>query len=491
MMYDYATTCKALRENLAGIGINFDDVVFALNGQQAISYSKDNIGVTRNTAFRDRGAWNTSTQNTQPLGIDEITFAGVDDFIVFVDFLIFPGRNTTLNAFMGRNDDDNYFGLCGNNLRVQLNSSTNYEKNYTFADNVRSSVVWKQYGSDHSTLPNDFEYFVNGESTGVVGGIDTNTTRFKIDSIGNGYSGNTYRHNGLIYQVLIVKGDIGADQIKILSNIDIWRPKSITPFIDFQPTLSTINCNDTCTVSESISIHVGAAVADIGAGVDVFGGMGADIPVIDSGSGADDVSPVVSISVFDTASAIDVVSQVINSLSIPDAGSALDSVSQIIAALVVADASSASDGIGVSVLGEIVKVVSDTGLGSDAIQAPVVSISLSDSALGADLVAAISAALSIQDYVSAADIVNVIKTKLIQVSDVGSGVDSVSMSVSLTVPDVSTAVDVVGQVLASFSVSDVGNGADTAIATNFDMLPSGKVTVTFSIKIPSAEFIIN
>ena len=127
----------------------------------------------------------------------------------------------------------------------------------------------------------------------------------------------------------------------------------------------------------------------------------------------------------------------------------------------------------------------------DSIVAPVVSFSLSDSGAGADLIAAVSAALSVQDAVSAADLVNVIKTQLVQVSDSGQGADAVSMNIFLTVPDIAAAADVVGRVLASLRVADSASGVDSAIATNFSLLPSGKVTITFSMKIPRATFTLH
>lgn len=244
--------------------------------------------------------------------------------------------------------------------------------------------------------------------------------------------------------------------------------------------------NETGQGADSVSVIVSAAVADAGAGADDFGGMDASVQVTDAGAGSDSVNPLISVSILDTAGAVDAVSQILSSLMVPDTGNALDDIAQVIASLMLSDTGAATDNV--SLLSDILKTVTDAGTGSDDINSPVISLSVSDTSVAVDLIAAVAASLSVEDAGVASDLINTIKDHLVQIQDTGTGADAVSMSVSLTVSDVATAMDALGQVLSSINISDAGAASEAIAATNFDLLPTGKVKITFTMKVPGVSF---
>jgi hypothetical protein len=301
--------------------------------------------------------------------------------------------------------------------------------------------------------------------------------------------------------------------------LDDWEAGNISS----GPT--SISVSDAGAGADSVSVSVALDVSESGTGADNFPGMAVAVPITDQGQGSEVVSPVVSLSVQDTAAAVDAISQIFNALLVPDAGSAVDSLAQalvnlsisdsgggndsvspnislslsdagtaldvvgsIVAYLAVADEGTGTDGL--SLITDILKIVMDSGTGSDSVSVPGVSLSIGDSAIGQDLITQLAAALSIQDFAAATDLISTLKTRLVQVADSGTAADAVSMSVSLMVSDVATALDAVGQVLNSLSVPDTGTGFDSVVKTDFDLLPAGKVRITFSMKIPGVTFAI-
>lgn len=229
-------------------------------------------------------------------------------------------------------------------------------------------------------------------------------------------------------------------------------------------------------------------VSDVGSGADDFGGMSAALSVQDTGTGVDSIPMAsVSLSVSDVGSAVDTVSQILSSLLVQDSGFAIDLISQILAAATVSDSAHGDDSV--SILSDLLKTIKvlDTGSGVDSVLSPTVSLSVYDSGTAIDLTS-ILASLSVTDTATADELIKMIKTYLVTVQDSGTGTDSVSVSVSLTVSDTGTAIDAVGQVLAALKVADAGAGTDRVIKTDFNLLASGKVTVTFSMSIPGVTF---
>jgi len=306
------------------------------------------------------------------------------------------------------------------------------------------------------------------------------------------------------------------------------------------------NITDSCIGTDSIAqISNFFSVSDAGTGADGFAGLTAGLSVVDAGSVVDTVKPIAALTVQDTGSAIDLIQQISAACSVADTGTGTDSIGQLLASLVVSDAGAGADVItvlkgllktvtdsgtgtdsisrilaslsvadtgsitdtisqilaGVSVsdtgtgvdfialLKDILKTISDTGSGSDSVSIQPVSVSVQDAGTALDIIGHIVVALSVSDAGTIAEIISTIKTKMVTVTDTGTGSDSApTISVSLTVLDTAAALDLVGQVINSLTVSDTGTGLESITKTNFDLLPNGKVTVTFTIKTPCASF---
>ena len=230
-------------------------------------------------------------------------------------------------------------------------------------------------------------------------------------------------------------------------------------------------------------------VSDSGQGTDSFGDILANLTVQDSGQGSDVVQgPSVNLTVSDTATATDTVSQILNSLVVQDSGQGTDVISQILANLIISDVGAGADALTVDT-GAISKLVTDSATGTDSISVPNVSLTVSDEATAQDLIANILAQLSVSDSATATEAINVIKTKLVQIQDSAVGTDQVgNISVSLTVSDMAQATDAITQILNSLTVTDTAQAVENIIATNIDLLPKGRVRITFTAKAPNTDF---
>lgn len=354
--------------------------------------------------------------------------------------------------------------------------------------------------------------------------------------------------NGYIDQFMLFNTVLAASQVAYLSDNPYFLLHRVPPVFYSVPGGGIIikNITDSCIGTDSIAqISNFFSVSDAGAGADGFAGLTAGLSVGDAGSGVDTVKPIASLTVQDTGSAIDLIQQISAACYVSETGTGTDSIGQLLASLVVSDAGAGADVItvlkellktvtdsgtgtdsisrilasisvadtgsstdtisqilaGVSVsdtgtgvdfialLKDILKTISDTGSGSDSVSIQPVSVSVQDAGTALDIIGHIAVALSVSDAGTIAEIISTIKTKMVTVTDTGTGSDSApTISVSLTVSDTAAALDLVGQVINSLTVSDTGTGIESITKTDFDILPSGKVTVTFTIKTPGATF---
>lgn len=267
---------------------------------------------------------------------------------------------------------------------------------------------------------------------------------------------------------------IGQDRSITTPTIGAWEVVSGEPILP-------INITDNMVGKDSVLVSVSTTVSDLGSGQDDFNNLNTDLSVQDSSQGVDSIPNLsVSLSIQDSSSAIDSISQIINSLLVQDSVSAIDSISQLLADISISDIGSGLDSI--DVLTAVLKTVTDSGDGLDIIISPSVSLSVSDLSISNDNINQILASLSVEDSGSSTDTITALKIILKSVFDSGSGSDSVSMSVSLTVQDIATATDTISQIMNSLNVSDIGSGSDIVIKTEF--IPSGKVTISFTIRVP-------
>lgn len=256
-----------------------------------------------------------------------------------------------------------------------------------------------------------------------------------------------------------------------------------------QPAAS-VTVQDTGVAIELIQqISAACSVADTGTGADNIGRILASLFVSDTGAGSDVITVLKELlkTVTDSGTGTDSISRILASLFVSDTGSSTDIISQILAGVSVSDTGTGVDFI--ALLKDILKTISDTGSGSDSVSIQPVSVSVQDAGTALDIIGHIAVALSVSDAGTIAEIISTIKTKMVTVTDTGTVSDSApTISVSLTVSDTAAALDLVGQVINSLTVSDTGYGLERITKTDFNILPSGKVTVTFTIKTPGASF---
>ncbi len=395
-------------------------------------------------------------------------------------------------------------------------------------------------------------FFVNGQAVSYssygsnVGPLATPST---AQTTINRYSTSISTQLAAFWNILTVyRTALKDSQIAYLSDNHYFLLQRVPPVFYSVPggaiTIKTITDTGSC-LDEIAQISNIFALSDTGSCLDGFSGLIAGLSVVDAGAGVDTVKPIAALTVQDTGSAIDLIQQISAACSVADTGTGTDSIGQLLAALVVSDAGAGADVItvlkellktvtdsgtgtdsisrilaslsvadagsitdtisqilaGVSVsdtgtcvefialLKDILKTISDTGSGSDSVSIQPVSVSVQDAGTALDIIGHIAVALSVSDAGTIAEIISTIKTKMVTVTDTGTGSDSApTISVSLTVSDTAAALDLVGQVINSLTVSDTGTGFESITKTDFDILPSGKVMVTFTIKTPGASF---
>lgn len=395
----------------------------------------------------------------------------------------------------------------------------------------------------HKSTPAQ-KFYVDGEQVFT----DTTTLSYNTSWFFGGTSSSYAGINGYIDQFMLFDTVLIAHQIAYLSDNPYFLLHRVPPVFYSVPggaiTIKTITDTGSC-LDEIAQISNIFVLSDTGTCLDGFSGLIAGISVVDAGSGVDTVKPIASLTVQDTGSAIDLIQQISAACSVADTGTGTDSIGQLLASLVVSDAGAGADVItvlkellktvtdsgtgtdsisrilaslsvsdtgsstdtisqimaGVSVsdagsgadfinlLKDILKTISDTGSGSDYVSIQPVSVSVQDAGTALDIIGHIAVALSVSDAGTIAEIISTIKTHMVTVTDIGTGYDSEpTIAVSVTVSDAAAALDVIGQVINALAVSDTGSGLDRITKTDFNILPSGKVMVTFTIKTPGASF---
>jgi len=237
------------------------------------------------------------------------------------------------------------------------------------------------------------------------------------------------------------------------------------------------------------------ALAESGAAVDAPGNVTASVPVSDAGVGSDSQAITATLTVADTGGGIDAVLGLIlvaladssvgadslrsitANINIADTGAAGEA-QAVAVAVTVADAGSAEAAI--NVLSEAMKSIADSGAGVDAIASPLVALRVLDGA-GATDGQAVSVVLALADSGAAVDALHLLTEALKRIADSGAGTDAVlvpavqigvtelatggeslSMTITLAVDDVASGIETPA-VLASLAVTDSGAG-QTAIA---------------------------
>ncbi len=387
-------------------------------------------------------------------------------------------------------------------------------------------------------------FYVDGEQVFT----DTTALSYSTNWFFGGLSSTYKGINGYINQFMLFNTVLTASQIAYLSDNPYFLLHRVPPVFYSMPggaiTIKTVT--DTGSGLDGIAqISNILSVSDSGSGFDVFAGLATGISVVDVGSGTDAVQPAASVTVQDTGVAIELIQQISAACSVADTGTGADNIGRLLASLFVSDTGAGSDvttvlkellktvtdsGIGtdsvsqllatisvgdtgsctdtisqiladisvsdtgagadfINLLKDILKTISDTGTGTDSVSIQPISVSVHDAGTALDLIGHIAVALSVSDAGTIAEIISTIKTKMVTVTDTGTGSDSApTISVSLTVSDTAAALDLVSQVINSLTVSDTGTGLESITKTDFDLLPSGKVTVTFTIKTPGASF---
>ena len=124
-------------------------------------------------------------------------------------------------------------------------------------------------------------------------------------------------------------------------------------------------------------------MADVGQGIEAFGGLQGTLSVAENSQGAD------------------MVTQLLASLSISDIGQVMESLSMS-GSLIVSDIGSGNDAV--SVLTEILKTVADVAAGSDSVPVISVVIPISDTGQGVDLIGTLTAIIQMVDSAQGVDV---------------------------------------------------------------------------------------
>lgn len=192
---------------------------------------------------------------------------------------------------------------------------------------------------------------------------------------------------------------------------------------------------DTCSGSDAISIAVAFGLTDTGAGDDLQPAPGAALTLLDDGASTDAVSLAALLAVTDSGTGNDQTTVSV-AFALADSGSAADAIQSLAQLLVtVNDAASGADAV--SVRAQL--ALSDTGGGSDT---PVLNVSL-----------------AVADTGSAADALTVLQQLLVQVADIASGSDSLTVGAGLTVGDAGAGLEGMA-VAVAVPLGDAGSGTD-------------------------------
>jgi len=226
-------------------------------------------------------------------------------------------------------------------------------------------------------------------------------------------------------------------------------------------------------------------ISDTGTGVDGFSNLSATALVDDTSVAIDNNIISASLTVSDVSSAADSISNILNSCIVSD-NSVANDIANILVSALVSDVGAGVDLV--SVLTETLKTVTDISTSSDNITIAPITLSVSDQVVGNDIISSILNILQVQDSSVATEVINILQTKLVLIQDTGIANDVVNISASVVVNDIGQASDVISQVLNSLSISDSASAVENVIATDINLLPHGKVSISFSIKIPNVNF---
>lgn len=156
---------------------------------------------------------------------------------------------------------------------------------------------------------------------------------------------------------------------------------------------------------------------------------------------------------FDNFEAGDIASG--TSISVSDSGSGADGLTELLAALARTDSGSGADGLA-QVLAQL--ATSDSGAGSDS-QAVTVTVSVADDGQGVDDILQLIL-LSLADSATASDSLTGLSAT-IALADAGAGGETMALSASITVADVGSAVDAIELLAESLKqILDVASGGD-------------------------------
>jgi len=171
-------------------------------------------------------------------------------------------------------------------------------------------------------------------------------------------------------------------------------------------------------------------------------------------------------------------------VTVSDTGTGADALSQILAALHIAETGHGNEA---SPSPRARVPLAESGHGGDSLKQVLAALHLAESGHGADALAQILASLVIADTGQGEDAINLPSGDFKTVGDDGSGADTVvGVSVVIPISDSGRGLDLSGLINAILAVADSGRGVDAAIR----YVPTGakRIIVTFSKKSPSASF---
>ena len=262
--------------------------------------------------------------------------------------------------------------------------------------------------------------------------------------------------------------DVGA-------GADSTQPSALMQLAEVSSSLESaglsglLTLQDAAAGAEATGLAVTLAVGEVGLSSELLSVLTAAMKLVaDTGSGSDAVTLATNLIVLDSGAAADQ-PLLTAALNVTDAGSAIDTL---------------------LALTDILKTVADIGTGAEAVSTS--ALLQSTEAGTATDTPTVAVALSLQELASATEVITTLQALQKTVTDLGSAVENMGLSVSLTLPDTgsgSDAVDAstfhqaqdtgsVSELLTTLqsvlkSVSDIGSAVDGLFLSIALSLPDG------------------
>jgi len=253
--------------------------------------------------------------------------------------------------------------------------------------------------------------------------------------------------------------------------------------------------SDTAAATDLLSVLILKAIADTASGTDLISSITTSLAIADAATAVDLLFAVLYQTVTETGSGTDIVASIASSLAVVDSGAATDLISILISKLI-AESANGSDLVA-SIVSAL--VVTDSGLGLEAASIAALAliadsgaaidalavlylVFLTESGQAQDFIAAVVAALTLQDSGGAMDAIASIGAS-VPVTDSGTGADSQSISVILTIGDAGTSTDsLLRLVLVALSEAATGVDSLSSVAVTFSLSDNGTSSDAVSLQ---------